>query len=379
MTRTWLAGAAFAWALGLTASTHAQAPNDASVPRDAGAPSVAGEPTAAAQPTRPLRVVVSGSAPFVVEDDDKGFTGLSIDVWQRVASNLDLVVRLQAAASVDDGLARIERGEADVLVGPVSIGASRAERVAFTQPYYYSSLAIAAPASSTLLDRMRPFLTVAFMSGCIFFFTTLLLVGTLIWLAERAPDSPHFPMDVLRGIGNGIWLALVTMTTVGFGDLVPRTVRGRVVAGVWMLGSMLMASSLTAFIATALTLSQMDQPALADARQLSKHRVAVVEGTLSERFARTHKARIVQAPDLEAALALVGRGKADAVVFDEPALRYALAHEPDLDLSISAGTYWPRGYGFALPLDSTLRDRITVELLRLEESGDLETIAKRWL
>ena len=54
------------------------------------------------------------------------------------------------------------------------------------------------------------------------------------WFFERHhhPDLPH---QYWRGVGEGLWWAIVTATTVGYGDRVPRTVPGRLVAIAWML------------------------------------------------------------------------------------------------------------------------------------------------
>ena len=61
---------------------------------------------------------------------------------------------------------------------------------------------------------------------------TTLLGGVSIYLVE-ARLNPE-----IRTVTDGIWWALVTITTVGFGDITPSTLLGRIVGGVMMIGGM---------------------------------------------------------------------------------------------------------------------------------------------
>jgi voltage-gated potassium channel len=57
------------------------------------------------------------------------------------------------------------------------------------------------------------------------------------------------PGTAKGGIGGGVWWAIVTMTTVGYGDIAPTTVAGRVLAVLLMLGGIGLTASLAASIA----------------------------------------------------------------------------------------------------------------------------------
>lgn len=142
---------------------------------------------------------------------------------------------------------------------------------------------------------------------------------------------------------------------------------------------MITASSLTAGIATALTLSQLDQPAIATAGELEGRRVATVSGSTSVGFAERHGAVVQEVPSVEAAVDLLSRQEAEAVVFDRPMLRHYLRTHPAVAATLSESSYEARGYAFAVRHGSPLLNQLNVALLSLTEAGRLEPVRRSWL
>lgn len=340
---------------------------------------VAGAASAQPAPGAALRVVVAGSEPFVVARE--GYhEGLSVEVWDAIAQGAGLAYALRPVPSVSAGLDAVASGQADVLVGPVSITAERAERVRFTQPYHQSSLAILTRAEApSHLRRVAPLVSRRLFAGIGVLLAVLSLVGTLMWLAERKKNPEQFPPGVIGGVGNGVWFALVTMSTVGYGDRFPKTSLGRVVAGVWMVLALLTASSLTAGIASALTVAQLTLGAIENAEQLAGRNVAVVSGTPALRFAHRHRAKVREVANLAALVDALQSRRVDAAVFDRPQLEFYLQRHPDAGLTLSHARYMPQGYGFALAPDSPLLHPLNLSLLRAQESGLVSRVTAEWL
>lgn len=319
---------------------------------------------------------MAGSAPFVLIEGGSA-TGMSIDVWRSIARRADITYEMAPYEDVSSALAAVASGEADIVVGPLSITAARAKDVAFTQPYFQSRLAIASRTTAPSLgERLKPFATLTFAGAVSSVLLVLGLVGVLIWLAERKRND-QFPSSPVAGIGNGIWLALVTMTTVGYGDRAPVTAAGKIICGVWMVVAVLSATSLLAGIASTLTLSGLETSTIAVANDLKGAKVATVSGSPAQQMVRTHGGHLVLVETLDQALGMLEQGDVAAVVYDEPQLRFQMPPTPAL--TISEATYHPQGYGFALPTSSPETHRLNVALLKAAEDGEIASARLKWL
>jgi polar amino acid transport system substrate-binding protein len=251
--------------------------------------------------------------------------------------------------------------------------------VDFVQPYFSARVGILSPAASSAWERMRPLFNRALLAGVATLLIVLIGVGALVWQAERRSNPDQFPHAPLPGIANGMWFALVTMTTVGYGDRAPVSVAGRVVSGVWMLLAMVAASSITAGIASALTLSQIETGSLQSLDELAGRRVAVVRGTPAEKLARRRSAVRIVVDSRQAAIAAVVNGQADAMLYDLPVLDHHLRQHPELPLVAHGTPVNADDYAFAVAVDSTLRRALDRTVLELRESGAVSEIAGDWL
>ena len=108
-----------------------------------------------------------------------------------------------------------------------------------------------------------------------------LLVTVAGGILERIVDRPEFPT-----IGRGLWFALQTVTTVGYGDVTPRHSDGRFIGAVIMLTGIGFLAVITASVTASLIES-------------SRRRFAASEGDLARKLDEVSE-RLVR---IEAALA----------------------------------------------------------------------------
>ena len=332
---------------------------------------------------KPLNVGLAGEAPFVIRNGQLQ-EGISLDVWKSLASDNDLEYRLIPQSNPEQGLEAVEQGRLDLLIGPLSITASRLARpeIDFTQPYFFARAGVLLPMKApTLFSRFQVLFGWAAISSLLLLLAILVAVGGLIWLAERRQNSSQFPQAVVPGVTNGMWFALVTLTTVGYGDKAPVTRLGKGITSAWMVISLIAVSSITAGLASAFTLflSGASDEGIRSAEGLKQVRVGVVEGTSGEELAKRGSMRTVPAASLKEAVALLEQGDVEAVVFDRPAIRYHLKNHPELKVRLAPFTLGEETYGFALPADSPLRTPLDVSVLKMQRASEVELISKRYL
>jgi voltage-gated potassium channel len=105
------------------------------------------------------------------------------------------------------------------------------------------------------------------------------------------------PGSNIENIGDAVWWALTTVTTVGYGDQYPVTDRGRVVAAALMLGGIALIGMVTATLASYLVEAVKDEKeAVSEIGQL-RDEIAALRGDISSLVPVTRSADVSRSPD----------------------------------------------------------------------------------
>lgn len=326
---------------------------------------------------RELVVGVKVAPPFVIEDHGH-YRGLAIDLWEEAAADHHWRFRYRPY-DLDGLLDAVANGQADVGLGAITATAQREQRVDFSHILTSAGIGVAVRTgqSAGWLAVAQALVSPAFLKVIGTLTGLLLAIGLAVWLVERRHNPEQFGGGG-RGVFAGFWWAMVTMTTVGYGDVAPRTVPGRLIGMAWMLTALIVVSFFTASITSALTVGQLSER-VRSAGDLDSMRVAsVAEGTSAAWLeARGLDFRRFATP--AQALDALAAGEVDAVVYDTPLLRYRIAADGRRSLTVLPLVLARQDYAFALPRQSALRLPINTSLLQRINRGDWNARLARYL
>jgi ABC-type amino acid transport substrate-binding protein len=329
-----------------------------------------------------LTVAVYDLPPYGGVAANGAFEGASVDLWRRVAEQEGLAYRLIAVAKMDAILAGLRDGRYDVAVGAITITPERSTQVDFTYPAHRSGVAVATRRQGGPLHALMSLGQVAIdlSSLLILVALTMLVMGLVMWFVERRSRHPALPSDAssVASLRDGIYWAVVTMTTVGYGDKTPKTSFGRLLAILWMLGSLALISVLSASLVSRMTLDQIGETDSYVSGDLAGHRLAAVAFSSGAEFLDARHLPYAKHDDLAGALESLRVGDADMVINSVGALRHMTAKKFRSSLHVQREMLSPAYMAFALPQNSALKRRLDRALMRVTAGEEWRAVEESY-
>lgn len=320
-----------------------------------------------------LIIGLTETPPFVMEENGE-FTGLSISYWELVNKKLKEKYEFRSYPSLPLLLQAIENKEVDFSINPVTVTDKRMQRLDFSQPYFISQTGVAKKRENMMWIYLTNLISWNFISAILILLSILFLFGFLVWIFERKKNEGEFGGGGLKGIFQGFWWSAVTMTTVGYGDKSPKTFGGRLVGLIWMFMAIIMISSLTAGIASSLTVQNIYDE-INSVQDLSRFEVVTVSGSSAMELLEQYNIHTEEVGDEQEGIENIMAGTSSLFVYDQPILKYEIDRR-DLndDLEILPRPLKKDYYSYAFPQDSPLlrkMDPVLVATLKTMEWNNL--------
>jgi ABC-type amino acid transport substrate-binding protein len=333
---------------------------------------------AAAQEAPELVVATKEAPPFAIKNDKGEWSGISIELWRKLAEQLKLRYRFVEASSVPALLDGLQAGNFDVAVAAISVTPAREQRVDFTVPYFQTGTGVAVQTDhvASWMPVIRSIASYGFVQAALGLLGLAFLAGSLIWFFEHNANE-GFGGGMAHGLSSGVLWSTHTMTQRVDGGKSPMTLAGRIVAIIWMIVSVIAIAVFTAGLTSALTTRRL-HGAVNSIGDLSAVRVGVVQGTATEDALSRMRIRFRTVASPSQGFEALQQGSIDALAYDKPILAWTI-RQRGLSAELTDVTFEPQSYAIALRNDRDLRKRLNVALLEAAQSDWWKDVLFRYL
>ena len=311
-------------------------------------------------------VGVKTAEPFAYQTTHGQWKGLSIDLLDLLAEQNNFTYRLVDLKDVGTLVYKTSKNKVDMSIAAISLTPEREKYIDFSHSYFSTSLGILANSKPSPTDnfwwmiRKVVVILLALMAG-------MYAIGFLISRVDKGGD--------INGVHEGAWWALVTFSTTGYGDEVPITPAGKIVASCWIIASLFLISIFTGYISSAMTVKKLTESTTQLADLYTKE-VNVIEGTTAQLKLAELGIEYDAVPTLAEAMENFKSGKTDVVVYDKAMLDYASKDIDNTDV-------WPidnsdEYYAIALPPKSNLIEKINVGILKIKDTSKWKVIKAQY-
>lgn len=323
-----------------------------------------------------LVIGLKQTPPFVIQDAGGRPAGLSYSFWELIDDQIPAKIKYRWYDDIESMLEAVARKEVDLSINPITVTEQRMDSLDFSQPYFISGTAMARRSDSAWVIFLENFFSRQFFSAVAILLGVIFIFGFLVWVFERRKaDGVQFRKN-WRGILDGFWWSAVTMTTVGYGDKSPETGGGRTIAFIWMFTAILLISGLTAGVASALTVKNMESK-IENVEDLRRFSTGTIEASGTAEYLGNYGLPNQFYGTVEDGFTALRNEEIEVFVFDRPVLRFYLEKGANQDLVLDERNLKTDYYSFTYPKNSPLRDALDPKIVKALKSDSWNFILRK--
>ena len=330
----------------------------------------------------PFRVGVFNMPPFAFRSGGGQWSGLAVTLFEHIAKSSGLRYSLTEFENMDEAINAIENHTIDLAAIAIDPTPEFELTMNFTNAFEQSGTSIAIAKHTHLplvylVESIWESIIPRFVAVVLF---SLVIFGAVVGLVERKKNTGQFGGGFWTTIGEGVWWSSATISTVGYGDRVPMTKRGRFVGALWMFVAFALTSILAGLLSSVLTVARINSQ-IHTSTDLMRVKCGAVLNSAAFVDGKNMKYDMVPYTTLDDALRALDSGQIGAVLGESVRLRW-LMNQPKWDTLIMLPSPIVTLYSVfpvSDEVDPQTLDVLNYHLLKITDSKEWEAMRHLFL
>jgi polar amino acid transport system substrate-binding protein len=269
-------------------------------------------------------------------------------------------------SDINDNVKAVQRGEIDILLGPVTATYSRSLKANFTRPYALNRVGVVLLQIRHSLQSIFFTVFVKIFSWTMLFTMIIIIIYShVFWYLERGKVPSLIP-DYPAGVIQMFWACILRRGTF----IMPSTIPGRIFQLLWVSASALGLSVLYAAMAATFHIYFGDITTYNSINDFKGKKIVAVKGSVGYTFAIDSGIEVIPITSREAGIEAVVSGQVDGFADSTAdALIYIKNHHLMDTLTFAPYIFKVSIMAFALPKGSPLISKINPLLAQLEDDN----------
>ena len=305
------------------------------------------------------------------------YSGFEYELMEHVAQHLNWEIEYVPIVGVSNALAAVGDG-IDIGIGGISKTSERNKTYGFSESVVPAGLVVLMlrEDQSSVWKATQDFIDKGAWIWVLLMLVWIILAGHIIWISEWGSQEIRNTYSK-EGIGQAIWLAFATGTTIGYGDVTPKTTIGRTTAFVVWLSFTVFVGFALAEINSSLVVQKLDVAQL-KLSELQGKTIATVKNSTSVQAAQKLKGICVEVATIEETYKLLETEQVYAVIYDAPVLKHFTANQGQANFAVVTPPFALQDYAWVFAPGDARIPQVNSAILHLKQTGVYEQLFTKY-